>query len=92
MMNRHLDYDDEYKEKNKNSADAKEYERLLWKIESSSSWTNEDEKAFQKVQEKYLRAQGAYSAKKLIEEYGEEKASIYANIGNGFIQAMFGDL
>jgi hypothetical protein len=50
-------------------------------MENDKDWTDEKDKKFAKIEEKYLRASGEYAAKKLAEEYGEEKASIYANRG-----------
>jgi predicted ribosome quality control (RQC) complex YloA/Tae2 family protein len=49
-----------------------------------------------KIEETYLRKQGEYAARRLVEEYGKEKASIYANggrinTGKDAIQAISDD-
>lgn len=95
MLNDNTDFDDEYDRTEKGKAQLSEYRKQINKMMSDKNWdaNKKSQKSFYKSEETYLRSQQEYSAKKLIEKYGEEETLRYATndritSGKTAVQAM----
>lgn len=83
MINKEISYGKEFDKTDYGKRLAAEYEKQIIKMETTDNWENNknDVESFNRAEEKYFRASGEYCARKIIEEYGQEKADIYANRG-----------
>jgi hypothetical protein len=96
MMNKEDKYSEEFDKTDSGKQLSSTYKKAVRKMYNDDDWNDEKDEKFRKTEEAYLRKQGEYVAKKLVEEYGEEKASIYANrgrinTGKDAVQAMSDD-
>lgn len=83
MMDAESAYDDEFDKTDNGKRLWSQYEKELNKMYDNVDWEDDpqNQERFSTAEESYLRKRAEYSAKKLIEEFGDEKASIYANRG-----------
>lgn len=83
MINKSIGYDEEFDKTGEGKKLKSSYTKELKQMYSDDDWSNNPAKQrqFNTAEESYLRKQAEYTAKKLINEYGNEKASIYANRG-----------
>ena len=92
MLNSDVNYSDEFDQTKLGIQLRKQYDKAYDSYFNKERPTKKDELAFVSIEEKYLRASGEYCAKKLIEEYGDELAYVYANrfsnVGKETVEAM----
>ena len=80
MLNKHIKYLDEYDRTDEGRKKQEAYGREIDKMESDEEYSSWDR--FYKLEEDYLKSGELYAGKKLLQEYGDEKFSLYATRGN----------
>ncbi len=79
MINSDVNYSEEFDKTKFGASLRKEYDKAYKQYFEKEDPTEEDDLAFSKIEEKYLRASGEYCAGRLIDEYGDELAYAFAN-------------
>lgn len=74
-------YEEEFDKTDRGKTLLKKYKSEIRKLETSDDWTDSDDQKFLKTEKDYLKGQKEYATKKLLDKYGDEKVSIYANQG-----------
>ena len=83
LINRSIDHDNEFDKTDEGKKLKNSYDKEIRRMYNDDNWSDNQVKQnqFHAAEESYLRKQAEYTAKKIISEYGREKATIYASRG-----------